>query len=135
MSFQETLQQLRILSSNYPQARKKIVEAKANGLATIETLNREIGGFIEFNPGSKSKQERFENVIPLIESGNVYFPNEKLDPTIEDDIEEMLKFPNATHDDFVDMLSQYLLNYEYRYGGKVDTDNRFTLLANAIRGF
>ena len=134
MSFQETLQQLRILSSNYPQARKKIVEAKANGLATIETLNREIGGFVEFNPGSKSKQERFENVIPLIESGNVYLPNESIDTTIEDDIEEMLKFPNATHDDFVDMLSQYLLNYEYRYGGKVDTDNRFTLLARAIRG-
>ena len=52
-----------------------------------------------------------------------------------EDIEEMLRFPNATHDDFVDMLSQYLLNYEYRYSGKVDTDNRFSLLAKAIRGY
>ncbi|MBQ2636998.1 MAG: phage terminase large subunit [Methanobrevibacter sp.] len=135
MTFKETLQTLRILSSNYPQARKKIIEAKANGLATIETLNREIGGFVEFNPGSKSKQERFENVIPLIESGNVFLPDETIDNTIEDDIEEMLRFPNATHDDFVDMLSQYLLNYEYRYGGKVDTDNRFSMFAKAIRGF
>lgn len=135
MTFQETLQTLRILSSNYPSARKKIIEAKANGMATIQTLNSEIGGFVEFNPGSKSKQERFENVIPLIESGNVYLPCEEIDNTIEDDIEEMLRFPNATHDDFVDMLSQYLLNYEYRYGGKVDTDNRFTLFAKAIRGF
>ena len=135
MTFKETLQTLRILSSNYPQARKKIIEAKANGLATIETLNREIGGFVEFNPCSKSKQERFENVIPLIESGNVFLPDETIDNTIEDDIEEMLRFPNATHDDFVDMLSQYLLNYEYRYGGKVDTDNRFSMFAKAIRGF
>jgi len=135
MTFKETLQTLRILSSNYPQARKKIVEAKANGLATIETLNREIGGFVEFNPGSKSKQERYENVIPLIESGNVHLPDESLDPTIEDDVDEMLRFPNATHDDFVDMLSQYLLNYEYRYSGKVDTDNRLSMLAKAIRGF
>ena len=135
MTFQETLQQLRILSSQFPSCRKKIVEAKANGPATIETLNREIGGFIEFNPGSKSKKERFENVIPLIESGNVYFPEESVDATIEDDIEEMLRFPNATHDDFVDMVSQYLLNYEYKYGGKVDTDSRFGLLAKAIRGF
>ena len=135
MTFQETLEQLRVLSSNFPQARKKIVEAKANGLATIETLNREIGGFVEFNPNSKSKQERFENVIPLIESGNVWLPDESLDPTIEDDIEEMLRFPNATHDDFVDMLSQYLLNYEYRYGGKIDTDSRFSMFAKAIRGF
>lgn len=134
MSFQDTLQNLRILSSQFPTCRKKLVEAKANGPATIETLNREIGGFIEFNPGSRSKKERFENVIPLIESGNVHFPDESLDPTIEDDIDEMLRFPNATHDDFVDMLSQYLLNYEYRYGGKIDTDNRFTMFAKAIRG-
>ena len=134
MDFKKTLKMLRILSSQYPQARKKIVEAKANGLATIQTLNGEIGGFVEFDPGSKSKKERFENAIPLIESGNVYLPCEEIDPTIEDDVEEMLKFPNGAHDDFVDMLSQYLLNYEYKYGGKINTDNRFGLLANAIRG-
>ena len=135
MTFQETLQTLRILSSDYPSARKKIVEAKANGLATIETLNREIGGFVSFDPKSKSKQERFENVIPLIESGNVFLPDETIDRTIEDDIDELLRFPNATHDDFVDMLSQYLLNYEYRYDGKVNTDGRFAMLSKAIRGF
>ena len=135
MTFQETLKTLRVLADKYPQARKKIVEAKANGMATIQTLNSEIGGFVEFNPGSKSKQERFENVIPLIESGNVWLPDESIDTTIEDDIEELLRFPNYTHDDFVDMLSQYLLNYEYRYGGKVDTDNRFAMLSRAIRGF
>lgn len=135
MDFKKTLEMLRILSSQYPQARKKIVEAKANGIATIQTLNGEIGGFVEFDPGSKSKKERFENAIPLIDSGNVYFPCEEIDNTIEDDIEEMLKFPNGAHDDFVDMLSQYLLNYEYRYGGKVTTDGRFAMLSKAIRGF
>ena len=108
--------------------------SKLNGLATIETLNREIGGFVEFNPGSKSKQERFENVIPLIESGNVWLPDETIDKTIEDDVEEMLRFPNATHDDFVDMLSQYLLNYEYRYKGKIKTDSYFSEIADAFRG-
>ena len=74
-------------------------------------------------------------MIPLIDSGNVFLPDESIDNTIEDDIDEMLRFPNATHDDFVDMLSQYLLNYEYRYGGKVDTDSRFAMLSKAIRGF
>lgn len=135
MTFQETLQQLRQLSASFPSCRKKLVEAKANGLATIETLNRDIGGFVGFDPKSKSKQERFENVIPYIESGNVWFPDESLDATIEDDIDELLRFPNGTHDDFVDMVSQYLLNYEYRYGGKIDTDNRFSLLSKAIRGY
>ena len=135
MNFQETLETLRVLSAKYPTCRKKIVEAKANGTATIQTLNSEIGGFVEFNPGSKSKKERFENVIPLFESGNVYFPCEEIDQTIEDDIDELLRFPNGAHDDFVDMVSQYLLNYEYRYGGKIDTDSRFSLFAKAIRGF
>ena len=109
-------------------------KTKANGIATIQTLNGEIGGFVEFNPGSKSKQERFENVIPLIESGNVFLPDESIDSTIEDDIEEMLKFPNYTHDDFVDMLSQYLLNYEYRYGGKIQTDDYFSRISDIMRG-
>ena len=135
MTFQETLDQLRVLSAEFPLARKKLVEAKANGLATIETLNREIGGFVGFDPKSKSKQERFENVIPYIEAGNVFFPDESLDATIEDDIDELLRFPNGTHDDFVDMVSQYLLNYEYRYDSKVSGDMRFAALAKAIRGF
>ena len=134
MTFQETLQQLRILCSSYPSCRKKLVEAKANGKATVDTLNREIGGFVEFDPGAKSKKERFENVIPFFESGNVYFPDESLDPTIEDDIDEMLRFPNGTHDDFVDMVSQYLLNYEYRYGGKIQTDSYFSQISDVMRG-
>ena len=134
MSFQETLQQLRILAHLYPQCRKKLVEAKANGKATVETLNREVGGFVEFDPGAKSKKERFENVIPLFESGNVWLPDESVDPTIEDDVDEMLRFPNGTHDDFVDMVSQYLLNYEYRYGGKIQTDGYFAQLSDIMRG-
>ena len=135
MTFIETLNQLRILCGTYPQARKKLVEKKANGGATIETLNREIGGFVEFDPKTKSKQERFELAIPYFEAGNVWLPCEEIEPEIEDDVNEMLRFPNATHDDFVDMVSQYLINYEYKYGGRVDTDNRFSTLARAIRGF
>ena len=135
MTFQETLEQLRVLSAKYPLCRKKIIESKANGLATIETLNREIGGFVGFDPKSKSKQERFENVIPYFESGNVWLPDETIDPTIEEDIEELLRFPNGTHDDFVDMVSQYLLNYEYRYSGQVSSDFKYAELAEAIRGF
>ena len=46
----------------------------------------------------------------------------------------MLRFPNGTHDDFVDMVSQYLLNYEYRYGGKIQTDGYFAQLSDIMRG-
>ena len=56
-------------------------------------------------------------------------------PNIEDYVTQLLKFPNAAHDDFVDTISQYLLNYEYRYNGKVNTDSSLGLLAKAIRGY
>ena len=133
LSFTETLERIRYLCGKY-QIKKKLVEKKANGQATIDTLNREIGGFIEFDPGAKSKIERLQNCLPFFEAGNMYFPDESINQEIDDLVEQLLRFPNATHDDFVDTISQYLLNYEYKYGGKIATDTRFKLFADAIRG-
>ena len=135
LSFTETLDAIRLLCGKYPMMKKKIIERKANGQATVEVLNREIGGFVEFDPGAKSKVERFNLITPYIEAGNLFLPNEDLCPDIEQDIDELLRFPNATHDDFVDIISQYLLNYEYKYGGKINTDSVYSTLSNAIRGF
>ena len=134
-SFTETNRTLRVLCSEYPQLKKKIIEAKANGNATIETLGREIGGFVPFDPKGESKEARFNAVSPYFEAHNIWFPDESAEPNIEDYIEIVLKFPNVAHDDFIDTISQYLLNYEYKYGGKVNTDNRFSMFAKAIRGF
>ena len=134
-NFQMTAQTIRTICGEYPQLRKKIIESKANGRATIEMLGQEIGGFIPYDPKSLSKEDRLKNVSPYFEGGNVFFPNEEIEPKIEEFITQLLRFPNATHDDFVDTISQYLLNYEYRYGGKVNTDSSLSLLAKAIRGY
>ena len=134
-TFTETNRTLRVLCSEYPQLKKKIIEAKANGNATIELLGKEIGGFVPFDPKGESKEARFNAVSPYFEAHNIWFPDESVQPNIEDYVEVVLKFPNVTHDDFVDTISQYLLNYEYKYGGRIDTDRRFGLLAKAIRGF
>ena len=133
-SFKDTALMIRTICSEYPQLRKKIIESKANGRATIELLGQEIGGFIPFDPKNLSKEDRLNNVVPYFEGGNVYFPCEEIEPRIEEFVGQLLKFPNTTHDDFVDTISQYLLNYEYRYGGKVNTDNTLSLLSRAIRG-
>ena len=133
--FKDTAQAIRIICAEYPTLRKKIIESKANGRATIELLGQEIGGFIPYDPKNLSKEDRLQNVSPYFEGGNVYFPDEKLEPKIEEFIDQLLRFPNSTHDDFVDTISQYLLNYEYRYGGKVNTDSSLSLLAKAIRGY
>ena len=133
LSFTETLERIRYLCGKYP-IKKKLIEKKANGQATIDSLNREIGGFVAFDPGSKSKIERLQNCLPFFEAGNMYFPDESINSEIDDLVEQLLRFPNTTHDDFVDTLSQYLLNYEYKYGGKIATDTRFKVFADAIRG-
>ena len=134
-SFIETQKTLRVICSKYPMLKKKIIEKKAMGGPIIETLGREIGGFIPFDPKGASKEARFNSVTPYFEGGNIYFPDESLMPDIEEYVEQVLKFPNVGHDDFVDTISQYLLNYEYKYGGKIATDERFKQFANAIRGF
>lgn len=133
-SFTETNRTLRVLCSEYPKLKKKIIEAKANGNATIELLGKEIGGFVPFDPKGESKEARFNAVSPYFEAHNVWFPDESVEPDIEKYIETVLKFPNITHEDFVDTISQYLLNYEYKYGGRIETDSRFKVLARAIRG-
>ena len=38
------------------------------------------------------------------------------------------------HDEIVDITTQYLLNYQYKYSGKINTDSNYSLLARAIRG-
>lgn len=135
MTFTQTLERIQYLCGKYPTMRKKIVEQKANGNATIEMLNQKIGGFVPFNPKSDSKETRLRLVAPYFESGNVYFPEEKLCENIEEYVNQLLKFPSVPHDDFVDTISQYLLNYSYKYnGGIVESDSVYATLSKIIRG-
>ena len=133
-SFTETQKTLRIICTQYPQLKRKIIEKKAMGSAIIDTLGREIGGFIPYDPKGASKEARFNSVTPYFEGGNIYFPTEDLVPDIEEYVEQVLRFPNVGHDDFVDTISQYLLNYEYRYGGRIRTDNCYTDISDIFRG-
>lgn len=134
-NFTDTIRTLQVICAEHPQLRRKIVEKKANGKATYDMLNSEIGGFILFDPKNDSKETRLNSVTPYFESGNVYFPDETVCENIETFVEQLLRFPACEHDDFVDTISQYLLNYEYRYGGTVKTDDYYSTLSNAIRGF
>ena len=134
-SFTETNNTIRIICDQYPTLRKKLIERKANGQATIDLMSKEISGLVPFEPKGQSKEDRLNAVSPYFESGNVYFPDESVLPNVEEYVEQLLRFPNGTHDDFVDTVSQYLLNYQYKYGGRVATDSGFLTLANAIRGF
>lgn len=135
LTFTKTCEMIRVVSATYPLARKKLVEAKANGQACIDMLNNEIGGFKAFDPKKTDKVGRANAVTPYFESGNIFFPCKEIDPEIDIMVEEMMQFPNSAHDDEVDAMTQYLNDYSYKGGSKIVTDSVMISFAEAIRRY
>lgn len=109
LSFTDTLSAIREMNRTYPDARAKYIEDKANGSAIIDTLRREITGIIPITPDG-GKIVRAGAVSPIWEAGNVYLPHPLWIKQVEELIEEIVNFPNAPHDDYVDAMTQGL-NY------------------------
>jgi predicted phage terminase large subunit-like protein len=82
-----------------------IVEDKANGPAVISMLKTKIPGLLAVNPQG-GKFSRAAAISPMIEAGNVFIPERSRWGGLL--IEEAAAFPNGTHDDQVDALSQGL---------------------------
>lgn len=135
LTFNEMCDTIKIVSATYPTCRRKIVEKKANGQAIIDSLNNVIGGFDAYDPKMTDKIGRSNSVTPYLEAGNVWLPDEDIDSTIGEMEEEMMKFPNGAHDDEVDAMTQYLINYEYHTRGRVETNNNFIKFVKAVRGY
>ena len=107
MGFSETMKAIRKMADKWPQARSKYIEDKANGTAVIDMLKDEISGITPIEPEG-GKEARANAVSPLFEAGNVYLPHPNLHSWSEDVVEELVSFPNAAHDDLVDMTTQAL---------------------------
>ena len=93
----------------------------------IDTLRNEISGLIPIEPEG-GKVVRAQAVSPIVESGNVYLPNMKLAPWINDYIEEFTSFPQGMNDDQVDATTQALTWLRYR--GRI-SDNSIDKLNNS----
>lgn len=107
MDFVRTCQAFRQLAARWPQALLKLVEDKANGPAVISMLGRTVPGIVPEEPDG-SKVARAVAVSPLVEAHNVWLPSPEIAPWVGDYIEQLAGFPNAAHDDMVDMTSQAL---------------------------
>lgn len=118
MDFTQQLREMRMLTNKWPEAVTKVVEAKANGPAIINTLKREIPGIIPFMPMG-SKVARAYAVSSTFESGNVYIPDRSIAPWVEDYVTELTRFPTAKHDDRVDSTTQALLHINERISNNV----------------
>lgn len=91
-------------------ARLKLVEDKANGPAVIQVLQGKIPGLVAVTPKG-SKESRVRAVSPDCEGGNVWLPDDAVDPDFPamEFVDECAAFPNGTHDDQVDAFTQAIL--------------------------
>lgn len=103
--FPTACQKVLELSAKYPNCRKKLIEAKANGPAIIQTLRKHISGLVEVEPRG-DKVARMHAVSPEFESGHIYLPDKSICPWIGDYLSETKAFPTGTHDDQVDATTQ-----------------------------
>jgi predicted phage terminase large subunit-like protein len=114
LSFTDTLKAVRAVEKWMP-APAKLVEKKANGAAVIDTLKSTIRGLVPIEPEG-GKEVRAAAVEPTVEAGNVYLPDGLYIPappgydqtSIDEFITEFATFPNGSHDDQVDAMSQAL---------------------------
>ena len=107
MDFTQSMQAVVNLKNKYPRCRRILIEDKANGPAIINTLKNRINGIIPITP-RESKEARAYAVTPLYEAGNIHFVNGVYQ--LHDLVEELVAFPNSSHDDTVDAMTQ-ALNY------------------------
>ena len=90
-----------------------IVEAKAAGAPLVFELRQMGIPVSEYTPTrGNDKFVRLNSVADLFNSGKVWAPDKRW---ADDLIEEMARFPNAEHDDYVDSSSQALIRF--RQGG------------------
>jgi predicted phage terminase large subunit-like protein len=94
-----------------------LIEDKANGPAIIADLQHDMSGLIPVATGADSKIGRATSVSGIVESGNVYLPEQA--EWVDDYIEEHAQFPFAANDDQVDSTSQLLRELSRRSGASV----------------
>lgn len=88
-------------------ARKHLIEKKANGAAMLAELRGEIRGLKAVNP-KDSKGDRLVLHSDKFENGEVWFPPELVCPQVTELEDELIFFPNGDYDDFVDIVTQAL---------------------------
>lgn len=99
-----------VLVSKIKEVRKRwgmtvpvLIEARANGLAAIQILRKEMSGILEVHP-QKDKVERAIVVKYLFDSNNVYFAVRGL---VWGEIQaQFTQFPHGKNDDIVDSVVQ-----------------------------
>lgn len=117
--FTRTLHAFQTMAKKWPQARRHLVEDKANGPAVIDTLRHVVPGIVPVEPDG-SKVARAHAVTTYFEAGNVYLPHPSLFPWVQDYISELTTFPSGAHDDQCDSTTMAIRDLTNRVSMKID---------------
>jgi predicted phage terminase large subunit-like protein len=79
-----------------------MIEKKASGQSLIQDMRRAGLPVMEYTP-DRDKVSRVYAASPIMEAGRVWIPTNK--KWSEELIEELIRFPNAAHDDQVDAMT------------------------------
>lgn len=107
MGFTASKQAVQNMTARFPEARRKLVEDKANGPAILDSLKSEISGMVAIEPDG-SKIARAHACTAEWEAGNVWLPHPDIAPWVREFVEEVTTFPAAANDDRVDAMTQAL---------------------------
>lgn len=117
ISFGQGVGVIRSLREKWPQVHRVIIEDKANGTATIDTLQAEWADVVPINPKG-GKDARAKSVEHLYRSNCVWHPPDHLAPWMKKYVIEHLQFPMGAHDDQVDCGTQALIDLGNKAGGR-----------------
>lgn len=91
-----------------------LIEKKGSGQSLLQDLwNSNIPAH-SYDPGRSDKTQRAHNVAPVLEMGVLYIPESEKRPGefvgwAQDFMEQVEKFPNGDHDDYVDTFTQAVI--------------------------
>lgn len=111
LDFVGSITAVEAMTTKWPSALAKIIEDKANGPAVIASLSRKVTGLIPWPPKGQvmgSKIARAYASQPEIEAGNIWLPDPKTHPWVEEFVEYCVAFPGGEYDDDIDAMTQAL---------------------------
>lgn len=139
LDFTATIAAIDAMTARWPQAHAKFIEDKANGPAVITSLSSRVPGIVPVEPDG-GKYARAVAIQPFTAAGNVYLPDPTILPAVTYLTEEAADFPNGTHDDTVDAMTQ-ALSQMFLYpilsgdGEILTADDLFTLDVEDLGGY
>lgn len=110
-SFTETCTRIEHTTVRFPKAYTKLVEAKANGPAIVDSLERKLSGLKLVEPEG-GKEARAFAMSDLWEEGKIHLPHPSIAPWVKDFMAEVIGFPSMVNDDDVDAMTQAIVYLE-----------------------